>query len=88
MSPLNHKRPTSSLVPPGVNFINVLRAAFTHVDTKSAKKQSSCQSFSRFWDVHAEKLLVEHWGKLTPIVYEAKTWQLKERRFSIVKFYK
>jgi len=29
----------------GVNFINVLRAAFILADPKSAKRQSSCQSF-------------------------------------------
>ncbi len=37
-----------------LNFINVLRAAFTHVDPESAKKrQSSCQSFLCFWDQQA-----------------------------------
>ncbi len=44
-----------------VNFINVLGAAFTHVDPKSAKRQSSCQYFLRFWDLHWQKLLLERW---------------------------
>ncbi len=46
---------------PEVNFINVLRAAFTRPDPESAKKQSSCQSFMSFWDLGKYKLLVEHW---------------------------
>jgi len=33
---------------PGVNFINVLRAAFTHTEPKSIKRQSSHQSFFAF----------------------------------------
>ena len=31
---------TKSLVAPGVNFTNILCAAFTHADPKSAKKTS------------------------------------------------
>jgi len=45
------------LVNKGVNFINVLRAAFTDADPESAKKrQSSCQSFLRFQDLPVQKL--------------------------------
>jgi hypothetical protein len=47
--------------PTGVNFINVLRAAFTSAVPKSAKKQSSCQSFLHFQDLLAQKLLKERW---------------------------
>ncbi len=36
---------------PGVNFINILRAAFEHADPKSAKRQSSCQSLLHFQDL-------------------------------------
>jgi hypothetical protein len=36
----------------GVNFINVLRADFTHIDLK---RQSSCQSFLHFRGLRAEK---------------------------------
>jgi len=32
------------------DFTNILRAAFTLVDTKSSKRQSSRQSFWGFWD--------------------------------------
>jgi len=45
----------------GLNFINALRTAFTHVDPKSTKRHSSCWSFLRFWDLHAQKLFVEWW---------------------------
>ena len=37
-----------------VNFTNILRAAFTRKDPKSAKKDSQVkQLFLRFWDLHA-----------------------------------
>jgi len=29
-------------------------------DPKSAKIQSTCQSFFRFWDLHTQKQLMEH----------------------------
>jgi len=52
---------------PGVNFINVLRAAFTSAEPKSLKKTaSSHQSFLRFWDLHMQKLFVNMLVKLTP----------------------
>jgi len=41
----------------GVNFINILPAVFMHADPKSAKIQSSCQSFLRFRDLQAQKPL-------------------------------
>jgi len=44
---------------PGVNFINIQWAACAWADPKSAKRQSSCQSFVHFWDLHAQKLHVE-----------------------------
>jgi len=43
-------RPTSS---PGVNFINVLQAAFTSADLKSPKKADNLTVFLRFWDLQA-----------------------------------
>jgi len=42
---------------PGVYFINVSMSA----DSKSAKKQTSCQSFLRFWNMHTPKLLIKCW---------------------------
>jgi len=46
---------------PGVDFINILGAAFGNTDPKKHKKTfSSCQSFSHFWDLRLQKLLVEH----------------------------
>ena len=35
----------------GVNFTNILRAAFTHADPKSAKKTVKLSSFLCFWDL-------------------------------------
>jgi len=49
-------------MPPGVNFINILQAAFTLTDPKSAKRQSSCQSLLRFLAKAALRILM----KLTP----------------------
>jgi len=45
-------RPTGQYNP-GVNFINILQVAFTNTYPKSAKIQSSRQSFLCFWDLHA-----------------------------------
>ncbi len=47
----------------GANFINVLWAAFTckAQKSKSARRQSRCQSFFRFRDLCVQKLLVERW---------------------------
>ena len=36
-----------------VKFTNILRAAFTHADPKSAKKSVKLSSFLRFWDLWA-----------------------------------
>jgi len=36
---------------PGVNFNNVLRAAFEHADPKSTKKIYDLTVFLRFWDL-------------------------------------
>jgi len=44
---------------PGVNFIDVLRAAFTCADPKSAKNTDNLTVFLRFWDLRAQKLLIE-----------------------------
>jgi len=48
---------------PEVNFIIILRGAFMRADPESPKRHSSCQSFLRFWDLRAQKLLLM---KLTP----------------------
>jgi len=39
----------------GVDFTNILLGAFTLADPKSAKIQSSRQSFLGFWDLHGVK---------------------------------
>jgi hypothetical protein len=45
---------------PSVNFINVLRAAFTRADYESAKKDSQVVNlFLHFWDLHMKNLFVE-----------------------------
>ena len=43
----------SSFLIPGVNFINILRAAFMGADPKSAKKTVKSSSFLHFWDLRA-----------------------------------
>jgi hypothetical protein len=37
--------------PTGVNFINILKAAFWSADPKSAKRQCGFTAFLRFWDL-------------------------------------
>jgi len=59
----------------GVHFINVLQAAFAHADPESTKRQSRCQSFLRFQDLHVQKLLTEscwnlHKWSISPIFYQ------------------
>jgi len=53
---------------PGVNFINILLAAFKCAHPKSAKRQSSCQSFfglSGSWRAKAARKMIV---KLTPAI--------------------
>jgi hypothetical protein len=45
---------------PGVDFINILEAAFCPQIPKAQKRQASCQSYLRFRDLRMQKLLVEH----------------------------
>ncbi len=45
---------------PGLNFINILRTALTHVDPKSVRIQSNPQYLFTLLDLHAQKLYVEH----------------------------
>ncbi len=45
----------------GVNFINVLRAAFTCLDPKSTKNSDDLTVFLRFWNLRMQKLLVKSW---------------------------
>ncbi len=44
---------------PGVNFINVLRTAFTCADPESAKKTVKFLVFLHSWDLGAHKLFGE-----------------------------
>jgi len=47
---------------PGLNFINVLRTAFTLVDPKSIKKTLMTKLyFLHFWDLRVQKLCIECW---------------------------
>jgi len=47
---------------PGVNFISILRAAFTNADPKSAKNRVKPSAFfCTFWDLRALKLQVKRW---------------------------
>jgi len=45
---------------PGVNFINILWAAFTVADPESAKNTDNLTVSLHFWDLSMYKLLVEH----------------------------
>jgi len=38
---------------PGLNFINILCTAFTHVEPKTVKKTVKLSVFLRFWDLRA-----------------------------------
>jgi len=49
----------------GLNFINVLRTAFTRADPESVIIQSNPQYLLRFWDLRAQKLYVKTKMKLT-----------------------
>ncbi len=53
---------------PGVNFINVLRAAFVHAEPKSLKKRVKLSVFLRFRDLRLQKLCAML-VKLTPSCY-------------------
>jgi len=50
--------------PPLVNFINILHAAFTCVDSTSAKRQSSHQSFCTFEIYTQVKAASKHVGEI------------------------
>ena len=52
-SGLTIHKPCQLICLSGVNFINILRAAFMLTDPKSAKRQSSQAAFLRFWDLQA-----------------------------------
>jgi len=55
---------------PSVNFINILRVAFTLVDPRKHKKYSLVISiFLHFWDVQAYKLYVERWWNWALVTY-------------------
>jgi len=46
----------------GLNFINVLRTAFTLADSKCKQKDSQVGSVVwRFWDLQAYELYVKRW---------------------------
>ncbi len=52
---------------PEVNLTNnILLTAFTHEDPKSAKKQSSHQSYLLIRDLGSQKLLLERWWNWPP----------------------
>ncbi len=40
-------------LPPKLNFINIPCTAIMHADPRSVERQSSFQSFLRFWDLQA-----------------------------------
>jgi len=52
---------TSMKLTTGLNFINILHTAFTCVDSESVGFSQILSIFLRFWDLHAQKLLVKRW---------------------------
>ena len=63
--------------PPGVNFVNVLRAGFTHTDFESAKKTvklSSCFALLGSLRVKAARRMLM---KLTPGYFKNDPFQLR-----------
>jgi len=54
---------------PGVNFINVLCAAFASVAQKSVKNTFKSSVFLHFQDLQAQKLCVNMLVKLTPVLF-------------------
>jgi hypothetical protein len=58
---------------PGLNFINVLRTAFTHIDPECAKKDSQVSGVIWcFWDLRSVKAAHKMLVKLTPGVDSTK----------------
>ncbi len=55
---------SESFLPPGVNFINVLRSAFTRVDPKSAKMTVKGH-FALLGSTHV-KAMFKHVGEIEP----------------------
>jgi len=51
---------------PGVNFINVLRAAFAKADLKSAKKAGKLSVFSALLESACVKSFVQNVGEIDP----------------------
>jgi len=49
----------------GLNFINILRTAFMRLEPKSIRKTVKLSVFLHFWDLRAQKLLVNMLVKLT-----------------------
>ncbi len=43
-------------------------SSFNAADPESAKKQSRCQSFLRFWDLCAQKMLIENVDEIDSII--------------------
>jgi len=57
-----------------------VRAAFTCADSKSAKRQSSCQSFWRFRNLCVQKLLIEcRWNWLLVTLYNISAYLMSEK---------
>ncbi len=50
----------------GVNFINILRAAFAHAEPKSVKETVKLLVFLGYWDLRVQKLCINMLVKLTP----------------------
>ncbi len=67
---------------PGVNFVNVLQAAFKSADPKIANNTQVVCLFLCFWDLSAKKLLVEHWWNLHLIFCHILTQSIQSSNYT------
>ena len=63
---LLHHRDADDSLKQGVNFTNILHAAFTLKDLKSAKKTVKSNNFLRFWDLFGIKAAPKHVDEIDP----------------------
>jgi len=70
---------------PRINFINVLRAAFTHTEPKIVKRYWDLTEFLHFWELHVEAARkyvgeIDHWLQPFVEVWEVLSWWIIELR--------
>ena len=66
------------LYPPGVNFTNILRAAFTLADPKSAKRQVMLRSFFALLGSASIKAAHKHDDEIDPRSFVVRDIQINQ----------